>query len=41
VKLRTWSGSIIETKDYTIAVWWRWAMGWIRHIISKMGKEQD
>lgn len=30
MKLRTWCGSVIETRDYDWSVWWRWAEGWLR-----------
>lgn len=30
MRLTTWSGSVIETKDYGASVWWRWALGWVR-----------
>jgi len=30
MKLRTWSGSIIDTHDYGLRVIVHWAVGWLR-----------
>lgn len=33
--LRTWSGSHIDTRDYTWRVWFHWAQGWCRFLLRE------
>lgn len=30
MRLTTWCGSVIETRDYGPGIWFRWASGWLR-----------
>lgn len=32
--LRTWSGSRIDTRDYSSRIWFSWALGWIRRLAA-------
>jgi hypothetical protein len=38
MRLRTWCGSYIETEDRHWSVWFRWSLGWLRHLRSTVFK---
>jgi hypothetical protein len=34
MKLRTWSGSVVETREHPRIVWLQWARGWIFYALA-------
>ncbi len=32
--LRAWSGALVDTAEYKWTIWPRWAMGWLRYVLT-------
>lgn len=30
MRLVTWCGDVIDTREYSWTIWFRWAIGWVR-----------